>query len=264
MFEWLFNADTGVFLGAFGLIMGVASLIYARSQAKGANAQAKSATKQAAEALLAAELVAKGAREQALEALHAAGLVAENARVQAVQALTAAGLVAENARLQATQALRAAELVANSAVSARLREMRARNFQFNPTLPVAVRSMMTKAGGADAYGLWLDAIDIAQEIHSLRKGGVVSDDHWRMWMNDQIRPMAASDTFKAVFQHAVKTGSFSGDFVTSFEQVFAARPIDDPWAGSPIAEVQSFTDRNGTVAVSQPSVAQPGSPSSRE
>ena len=104
MFNWLWNADTGLMLGALGSITGIASLIYARSQAHGAHAQAEGVRQQAIEALRAAELVAEGVRQQALEALRAAGLVAESARQQAVEALRAAGLVAESARQQAVEA----------------------------------------------------------------------------------------------------------------------------------------------------------------
>ena len=62
MFNWLWNADTGLMLGALGSITGIASLIYARSQAHGAHAQAEGVRRQAIEALRAAELVAEGAR----------------------------------------------------------------------------------------------------------------------------------------------------------------------------------------------------------
>lgn len=253
MFDWLFSGDTGMFLGAFGFITGIASLIYARSQARGAHAQVESARKQAVEALRAAELVAKGAREQAVEALRAAGLVAENARERAVKALTAAGLVAENARLQAAQALRAAELVANAGVSARVREMRARNLRFNPALPAPVHSMMKQAGGPDAYGLLLDAIDIAQEIYSLRKAGVVSDDQWRMWINDQIGPMAASSNFQAVFRQAAKNGSVSRDFAASFEPILLGHPIHDPWIRSIQTDGHLSRTRNGHAPVGEDS-----------
>src|SRR5688572_33235696 len=98
MLDWLWQADTGLLLGALGFVSGIASLIYSRSQARGTHAQLKSAKEQAEQALRAAELVAEGARQQAVEALKAAGLVAESAREQASEALKAAGLVRSEER----------------------------------------------------------------------------------------------------------------------------------------------------------------------
>lgn len=195
---------------------------------------AENARIQAVEALDAAELVAASAKEQAAEALRAAGLVAEGSREQAVEALRAAGLVAESARKQADQALRAAELLANSAVSARVREMRARNFRVNPNLPSGIQLIIQQVGGPEAYAVMLDSMDVAQEIYVLRARGMVSDDHWRMWMNDQMVLIAQSPSFQDVFQRAADQGVLVPEFVQAFAPVFHGQRIVDP--GTPRAK----------------------------
>jgi hypothetical protein len=195
---------------------------------RAASLVAEGAKQQAVEALRAAGLVAENARIQAVEALDAAELVAESAREQAVEALRAAGLVAESSRRQAEQALRAAELLANSAVSARVREMRARNFRANPNLPAGIQAIIKQVGGPDAYAVMLDSIDVAQEIYVLRTRGMVSDDHWRMWMNDQMVLIAQSPSFQEVFQRAADQGVLVPDFIECFAPVFHGRRIADP------------------------------------
>ncbi|HET6398975.1 MAG TPA: hypothetical protein VFH47_05420 [Candidatus Thermoplasmatota archaeon] len=259
MFEWLWQADTGLLLGSLGFMTGIASLIYSRREVKGTLAQvqvgrnqaesalraaelvAENARQQAIEALRAAGLVAEGAKQQAVEALRAAGLVAEGSREQAIEALRAAGLVAESARQQAEQALRAAELLANSAVSARVREMRARNFRANPNLPAGIQAIIRQAGGPEAYAVMLDSMDVAQEIHVLRSRGMVSDEHWRLWMNDQMVLIAQSPAFQEVFQRAADQGVLRAEFVAAFLPVFSGLRIVDPWkheepaAGPPAA-----------------------------
>jgi hypothetical protein len=194
---------------------------------------AENARIQAVEALDAAELVAEGAKQQAVEALRAAGLVAESSREQAVEALRAAGLVAEGARQQAEQALRAAELLANSAVSARVREMRARNFRANPNLPAGIQAIIEQVGGPDAYAVMLDSMDVAQEIYLLRARGMVSDEHWRMWMNDQMVLIAQSPSFQEVFQRAADQGALQPEFVVAFTPVFGGKGILDPERANP-------------------------------
>lgn len=210
MFDWLSGAGSGLVLGGLGFVTGIASLVYARSQARGAHAQVQ------------------GAREQALEALRAAGLVAESAREQAAEALRAAGLVAESARQQAADALVAADLLASSAVSARVREMRARNLRSNPNLPPDIQEVIQRAGGADAYSVVLDAIDIAQEVYFLRKRGLVSDENWRHWIDDQMALVARSPSFEDVFRRDAAEGELFAEFATAFEPVFQGRLMVDP------------------------------------
>ena len=199
---------------------------------------AESGRQQAVEALRAAGLVAENARIQAVEALDAAELVAESAREQAVEALRAAGLVAESARQQAEQALRAAELLANSAVSARVREVRSRNFRANPNLPSGIQAIIAQVGGPDAYAVMLDSIDVAQEIYVLRTRGMVSDEHWRMWMNDQMVLIAQSPSFQDVFQRAADQGILAPEFVESFAPVFHGRRIADTRPSMPKAAAE--------------------------
>jgi hypothetical protein len=246
MLDLLWTGDTGLLLGALGFVSGIASLIYSRSQARGTHAQLKSAKQQAEQALRAAELVADGARqqaaealkaaslvaqsarEQAVEALRAAGIVAENARIQAIEALSAARLVAEGAREQAAQALLAAELLASSAVSARVREVRARNFRSTPDLPASVQATIAQAGGADAYSVMLDSMDVAQEIYVLRQRGLVSDENWRRWMDDQMLLVSRTPSFEEAFRRDAEAGILAPAFVAAFEPVFGGGRVADP------------------------------------
>jgi hypothetical protein len=238
MLEWLWRSDPGLLLGALGFVSGIASVLYARSQARGAHAQVDGARKQAEEALVAAGLVAENARQQALEALRAAGLVAEGAKQQAVEALRAAGLVAEGAREQAAQALLAAELLASSAVSARVREVRARNFRSNPGLPAAIAATIAKAGGPDAYSVMLDSMDVAQEIYVLRQRGLVSDENWRRWMDDQMLLVSRTPSFEEVFRRDAAAGILAPAFVEAFGPVLAGRRIADPGPAGPASAVR--------------------------
>jgi len=239
MFEWLWNADEGLWLGAFGFVTAIASLVYARGQARGAKAQVEGARRQAVEALLAAQLVAKGARETAAEALRAAGLVAENARRQAVQTV------------------QAAELLANSAVSARVREMRARNLRSNRDLPASIKAVIEQVGGPEAYSLMLDSVDTAQEIYSLRKRSMVSEESWRLWMDDQMMLIARSPSFKIVFHRAARAGALRPDFVQAYQAVFEGHALDDPLiaqegdpAAEPNVEAQGSADA-GVAGIAQ-------------
>jgi hypothetical protein len=234
-------------LRAAGLVAENARL-QAEEAVRAAGLVADGAREQAVEVLHAAELVAETSRQQAAEALTAARLVADGAREQALEAVRAAGLVAESARQQAGEALRAAELLANSEVSARVREMRARNFRANPNLPADIQQTMEKAGGADAYSVILDSMDIAQEIYFLRKRGMVSNEHWRMWMNDQMVLIAHSPSFEDVFQRAVSKGVLFGEFVEAFQPVLQGRGIEDPSAAQRTAPMGT-TDSVGVERV---------------
>ena len=142
--------------------------------------------------------------------------------------MRAAGLVAESAKEQATEALRAADLLADSAVSARVREMRSRNFRANPNLPAGIQEIIKNVGGPDAYSVMLDSMDIAQEIYMLRKRGLVSDENWRRWMNDQMVLISQSPTFRDIFRRDADQGVLFPEFVQAFQPVFEGRRIADP------------------------------------
>ncbi|HUR62320.1 MAG TPA: hypothetical protein VM286_08175 [Candidatus Thermoplasmatota archaeon] len=195
---------------------------------KAAGLVAEGAREQAAEALRAAGLVAESARTQAAEALRAAAVVAQSGREQAAEALRAAALVADSARVQAAEALRAAELLASSAVSARVREVRARNLHANPSLPARVQETIAQAGGPAAYSVMLDAIDVAQEIYFLRERGLVSDEDWRRWMDDQMLLIAHTPSFQGIFRRDASDGILRQEFVVAFEPVFAGQRVADP------------------------------------
>ena len=209
MLDLVWQADAGLLLGALGFITGMASVIYARSQARGAHAQV------------------------------------EGARRQAESALRAAELVAESAREQAAQALLAANLLADSAVSARVRDVRARNFRSNPNLPAHVQATIATMGGAEAYTVMLDSMDVAQEIFVLRGRGLVSDENWRRWMNDQMVLISRSPHFQDLFQREATQGVLLASFVAAFQPVFEGRRIADPAQPSGASRVAS----GGVVAV---------------
>jgi hypothetical protein len=83
-------------------------------------------------------------------------------------------------------------------------------------------------------------MDIAQEIYLLRSRGMVSDEHWRMWMNDQMVLIAQSPSFHEVFQRATDQGVLSPEFVEAFAPVFQNNRITDPAAAPrpiPVATV---------------------------
>ena len=137
-------------------------------------------------------------------------------------------------RRQAEEATRITTIESNREISVRLQQIRSRFFKVpdidselgksQPEIMAAVDSV----GGGEVYSFWRDVMDTFQDIFALRRSGIVTNEHWRLWTGSQMKIYASIPRFQIVFRVAVNELYLSPDFVRFFEPILEGRPAGDP------------------------------------
>jgi hypothetical protein len=99
-------------------------------------------------------------------------------------------------------------------------------FRANPQL----QQVIERAGGFQTAMMIRRMIDTTQDIHVLRREGVITDEHWRTWIA-AFPPWTKMAEFQVVFDSAVARGIYDGAFVDFCRAVARGETPSDPGGG---------------------------------
>jgi hypothetical protein len=143
---------------------------------------------------------------------------------------------ARAAHRQSEVADRVALMESNLQMYSRFRETRNQFLQF-PSLQREWRDtqpgfgeIFDASGGLDHFIAVPEAMDTMQDVHFLRKDGVVTDQYWHVWSNTFFRFYAKMPTFLRVFDFAAEEGLLHPDFVSFYRAAIADGTLKDPLA----------------------------------
>lgn len=138
------------------------------------------------------------------------------------------------ARRQAEQAARLGALESSRHMLERFTELRRRRFHLPAALDDIrtaspdVAKLMDDAGGPEVFVLYRDLMDVYQEVYFLRRNGMVSDEHWRIWAEVAMVGPPTMPDFARVYRYACEQGWLDSNFIAFYEHAFHEGKLPDP------------------------------------